>query len=187
MNINLDGINLKVKYTAHADTIESVIKNCFLTNKFYDMYAKNINWSLVIKNQKLNEEQIEKYNKYFSKYSFYILPQYQKLSEKLIRKLESKLNWNPLSIYQIMSDDFIEEFKDKITFDRPNISSNLLHKLKMDYNQKFQNNLILLEENNISPTWNDILEMLDLKDDNQFISDIAENYFWYSLYSHIKK
>jgi hypothetical protein len=39
---------------------------------------------------------------------------YQKLSENFIREFKDKVSWNWICVYQVLSEDFIEEFKHRI-------------------------------------------------------------------------
>jgi hypothetical protein len=42
---------------------------------------------------------------------------YQKLSENFIREFKDKVNWYYISYYQILSENFIREFQDKVNWD----------------------------------------------------------------------
>ena len=39
---------------------------------------------------------------------------YQTLSEDFIREFKDKVDWQSISMYQILSEDFIKEFQDKL-------------------------------------------------------------------------
>ena len=42
------------------------------------------------------------------------ISKYQKLSEDFIREFQNKINWHWISHYQNLSEDFIREFKNKV-------------------------------------------------------------------------
>lgn len=41
------------------------------------------------------------------------ISEYKNLSEDFIREFKDKINWIAISIYQNLSEDFINEFKDR--------------------------------------------------------------------------
>ena len=55
------------------------------------------------------EEFIKKYDNDWEKIS-----KYQKLPEDFIRKFKDRFDWRYISIYQKLSEDFIREFQDKV-------------------------------------------------------------------------
>ena len=96
----------------------SYIKN--LPEDFIREYKDNFNWALLSKNQTLSEDIIREF-KDDRKARYWIL-RCQALSESLIRefvKLENwddarGENWNTISFNQTLSDEFREEFKDRL-------------------------------------------------------------------------
>ena len=42
---------------------------------------------------------------------------YQNLSEDFIREFQNKIDWNNIFYYQVLSEDFIREFQDKVNWD----------------------------------------------------------------------
>ena len=64
----------------------------------------------IIKDQKLNCD----ITKFKDKVDWNYISQYQKLSEDFITEFKDKVNWNCISYYQKLSEDFITKFKDKV-------------------------------------------------------------------------
>jgi hypothetical protein len=93
------------------------------------------------------------------------------LSEDFIREFKDRVWWRNISSYQILSDEFIEEFK--IDFSRPNIiftrDIEPLHPC-MSGAKKY----LKIWDKDQEITWNELIEKYDDKDDIGW------------LYSHIK-
>lgn len=84
----------------------------------------------------LNKELNTNY-KSLDKVDWDYISEYQKLSEEFIREFKDKLNWDKISAYQILSEDFIMEFQDKVNWE------NILffQKLSKDFKREFEDRI----------------------------------------------
>lgn len=76
-----------------------------------------LDWTIVIETQKLSENFIKRYCKFFDKRIWSSLSCFQKLSEKFIEAHEKELNWKNISMFQELSDDFIIKWRHKLDMD----------------------------------------------------------------------
>src|SRR5574344_407280 len=89
-----------------------LINNQKLSEEFIEKYCdKIIDWYYISKYQKLSEKFIEKH---CDKIDWYYISEYQTLSEKFIEKYKDKVYWYYISIYQKLPKKFIEKYKDKV-------------------------------------------------------------------------
>jgi phosphoribosylanthranilate isomerase len=80
--------------------------------KLIKQIAKQYNISVKFnKNGKLNKKSLQLFKDYvdWDSISFY-----QSLSEEFIREFKDYVNWNHISIHQTLSEEFIRKFKDKV-------------------------------------------------------------------------
>jgi hypothetical protein len=68
-------------------------------------------WNILCSEFNLTEDILRKYN---SKMNWYNISTHQKLSEDFIREYADKVDWHRVSKYQTLSDDFIISFMDRI-------------------------------------------------------------------------
>jgi hypothetical protein len=97
-------------------------------------------WLKFLKNQKVSEEFVRKYQASFNKrcwdricetvtlseafllefarkINWDTVSQYQRLSEGFIREQQARLNWTKISFYQTLSENFIHEFQSVVNWD----------------------------------------------------------------------
>ena len=65
------------------------------------------------------------------------LSHYQILSEDFIREFQDKVNWKLISQYQTLSENFIREFKDKVDWD----SISRYQRLSEEFIEEFKNKI----------------------------------------------
>jgi hypothetical protein len=65
-------------------------------------------------NKKYSEEEIRKTISQLFKDDWNYISCYQILSEDFIKEFKNKINWNYISCYQKLSENFIREFQDKV-------------------------------------------------------------------------
>ena len=94
----------------------SASKTIILSDKFYIKFKKNIKWDSACKYQKLTEPVLYKVHPLIDRLDFHCLSSYQVLSEQFIRDFKDKLNWFSISYNQNLSSEFISEFENKIDF-----------------------------------------------------------------------
>ena len=63
--------------------------------------------------KKYSEKTLEKYIEYFNYEDWFYISIYQILSEKFIEKHSDKVHWTNISWYQKLSEEFIEKHSDK--------------------------------------------------------------------------
>lgn len=109
--------------------------NPCVTHEFIDRFRQYLSWEILIQKHQFSEEELEKYYKHYdlkpvlfhykltedfiNKHiedienlnCWNIISRNQNLSEDFIRTHKKKLNWEGISQCQIMSLDFIEEFR----------------------------------------------------------------------------
>jgi hypothetical protein len=88
-------------------------------------------------NNKYSEEEIRKIINKLSKIDWNYISRYQTLSEDFIREFQDKIDWYYISCYQKLSEDFIREFKNKVNW---NMIS-FYQKLSEDFIREFQDKL----------------------------------------------
>lgn len=71
------------------------------------------------------------------------ISKYQKLSEDFIREFHNKVNWNMISKYQKLSEDFIKEFENKVDWDNISMFQKLSEYLIREFHNKVKNYSIL--------------------------------------------
>ena len=62
------------------------------------------------------EEVVEKYYYELSDKDWIYISKYQVLSEKFIEKYKDLVDWLYISRYQILSEEFIKKYKDKVSW-----------------------------------------------------------------------
>ncbi len=77
---------------------------------------------LILKNQKISEPLIEKYQGKLQNYWFYI-SQHQELSESFIEKHKDDVCWDYIFNFQHLSADFIEKYKYEVDLNHINIGN----------------------------------------------------------------
>ena len=127
----------------HKKLTESFLKNDFPNlPKTQDIFMlQNLNIAFIF--QDLSEEIIrifiDKYkaHKKLSIIDWNKISQYQILSENFIREFKDKVNWERISQYQTLSEDFIREFKDKVDWD----SISKCQKLSEEFIEEFKHKI----------------------------------------------
>jgi hypothetical protein len=67
-----------------------------------------------LESNKYTEEELEKYINSFNVVHWYWISIYQDLSERFIEKFKEKLDWYYISWHQTLSELFIEKYKNKV-------------------------------------------------------------------------
>jgi hypothetical protein len=67
-----------------------------------------------LKDNKYTEEELENHLDDFNYVHWYCISEYQVLSESFIEKFKEKLDWSWISKCQVLSESFIEKYKDKL-------------------------------------------------------------------------
>jgi hypothetical protein len=70
--------------------------------------------NLNLTGEKYSEEELEYTINLFEVNDFNKISMYQKLSEQFIEKYSDKVYWNYISTYQNLSEEFIEKYSDKL-------------------------------------------------------------------------
>jgi hypothetical protein len=117
------------------------------------------------KNKKYSEEEIRKVVNQLSQSDWNYISRYQTLSEDFIREFQDKIDWYYISCYQKLSEDFIREFQNKVDWD--NIS--YYQKLSEDFIREFQNKV----------DWKSISLKQTLSED--FIREFKNKVDWYCI------
>jgi hypothetical protein len=71
---------------------------------------------IILIHQKLSEKFLYKHGKNFNFHHFELISEYQILSEDFIREFKGMVNWSNISAYQKLSEDFIREFENRISW-----------------------------------------------------------------------
>ena len=98
------------------------------------------------------------------------ISKYQKLSEDFIREFQDKVDWYFISIYQKLSEDFIREFQDKVNWD----CISIYQKLSEDFIREFQDKV----------NWDWVSIYLKLSE--EFIREFKDKVNWYSISEYQK-
>ena len=64
------------------------------------------------------------------------ISRYQNLSEEFIREFKNRVDWNNISIYQKLSEPFIKEFQDKVSWNRISMYQNLSEPFIREFQDK---------------------------------------------------
>jgi hypothetical protein len=103
-------------------------------------------------NNEYSEEEIRKTINQLSKNDWINISYYQILSEDFIKEFQDKINWTCISEYQTLSEDFIREFQNKVNWS--NIS--FYQTLSEDFIREFQDKV-----NWINIRFNEKLQLSD--------------------------
>ena len=104
-------------------------------------------------------------NEELSSTDWFIISQYQKLSENFIREFSNKVDWNWISRYQKLSEDFIKEFQDKVNW------------FNISWYQELSENFIREFQDKVN--WGEISERQELSKD--FIEEFKDKIDFDSL------
>ena len=104
----LQSFDVFINWNKHKNTILKYIKDNDITNLC--SYIK----FYPFEDQNLNKMFINKLKEFQDKVDWNWISVYQNLSEDFIRKFKDKVDWKHISRFQKLSEDFIREFKDKV-------------------------------------------------------------------------
>ena len=114
-----------------------------------------------IKRQYLNEIGEKKNVNEIDKFEWYLISQ-KKLSENFIREFKDKISWGEVSMTSTLSEEFIQEFADDVDW------------LFISSRQILSENFIIKNQNDVY--WNFISKCQILSDD--FLIKYSENIYW---------
>jgi len=90
----------------------------------------------ILNNSKLSKEIIKKYKDNDDDFEWEYISKYQKLSEEFIREFQDKVYWYGILTYQNLSEDFIREFKDKVSWYYLSINQKLSEEFIREFQDK---------------------------------------------------
>lgn len=98
----------------------------------FDNILSEVDWSKASKLNKLNNEQLYKYQDYLD---WYVISRYQVLNDNLIRQYNTRINWALVSRYQKLSTQILNQYHyclDYFWIKRCQNTEDFLYKNKLD-------------------------------------------------------
>ena len=120
--INLNDIEKQIKWNEYyqpdfAWNIFTTYKNKVYSDEFIEEFKDKINWLYLITYQKFDEQKLRQYiDPYFFRYRsiWSALSIHQTLSETFIDEFKDKLSWLDICCYQKLSEPFIKTHADYV-------------------------------------------------------------------------